>query len=108
MANLEAGVFGGLIKALFRRNGEIVGSAWGGLEGDVAQLDTVQVNPPERGMGVGKQVVSAFVDAARQSGAKRIKGEVKPEFGLRVQETRRFYSSLGFEVGDDSSLNMDL
>lgn len=80
----------------------------GWSRGCTAILDTVQVNPPERGRGVGNRVVEGFVTAARQAGAKRIKGEVKQEFGLKVEKTRRFYGGLGFEVGEDGTLEMDL
>ena len=106
---IETDVVNGRIKALSRDpSGQIIGSAWGGIEGDAAVLDTVQVDPPKRGKGVGRQVVNGFVAAARQAGAKTIKGEVKPEFGLRVKETKQFYDKLGFRVGEDGTLEMDL
>jgi len=95
------------LRVLAVDGGEVVGSAFGGWVGSMVGLDTIQVNPPTRGDGIGKMLVGAFVNLARSIGANGVVGEVKPEFGLRVNEVRQMYRDLGFRVGEDGTLEMN-
>lgn len=71
-----------------RRDGKVVGVAEGRTSGEHAHLSNLIVAAPERGTGVGAQLVNAFLAAAQQRGAKHVTVRTK---------TEGFYRRLGWE-----------
>jgi amino-acid N-acetyltransferase len=58
---------------------------------DLAEVRTLAVDPDHRGHGIGRRIVSALLDAARELGVSRV-------FVLTFETG--FFSSLGFQVID--------
>lgn len=92
------------------RNESIVGSAWGPVDQKtgVAKLDTIEVNANLRGKGIGTGLISVFREEVVKKGAKKIWGEIKPEFGLRVEQAKNFYSKNGFIVSEDDTFETEI
>lgn len=95
------------LKAVLERNpttcyvieesGQIVAAACGLYDGRRGMLNSVAVLPEKRGLGYGRMVVGAVVEALHQVGANRIRLFVqKKNLGVLP-----FYNQLGFEVLDD-------
>jgi ribosomal protein S18 acetylase RimI-like enzyme len=84
-------------------DGRVVGfllgwsSGWEfGIRGSVGWIDVIGVDPPYRGRGVGRALVQAFADAAREL------RDIKTIFTLVDSEDsqfREFFGRLGFAPG---------
>lgn len=103
------GEFGNVYGIHARRNGELIGHAYGYFESDgTAVLESVNINACERRRGIGTILLSRFVECMALEGVREITGEMKPEDQLKIEETRRFYWKNGFEVGEDFTLRKRL
>jgi GNAT superfamily N-acetyltransferase len=74
--------------------GAVIGSAAvRRLPDGTAELRRLYVRPPARGLGLGKKLVAAAVDRARELGYTVMRLDTLP----RMEEARGIYESLGFE-----------
>jgi predicted N-acetyltransferase YhbS len=62
--------------------------------GNLITIDTLIVDEQNRSQGIGEQLISVAVEAAKRSNAQAI----ELVSNLRRVEARRFYERLGFEV----------
>jgi len=63
--------------------------------GDLAEVASLAVAPEARGRGLGKRLVAACLDDARQLGIRRV---------MSLTYERQFFEKLGFHVVDRQSL----
>lgn len=96
--SIETSCENGVIKVFAKQKDKIVGSAFGGIEGTQATLDTIQVNASQRGEGIGSKTLEAFEEEAKKAGVFTITGRVRPEFGLNQVATERFYKKNGYRI----------
>ena len=83
-----------------------VGFAIGEIRGNAVELETIHVDACRRGNGIGNLLLTTFINQARAAGAGSVSGEIKPEFGLNVDNTARFYQKHGITV-DGKKLKID-
>jgi len=83
--------------------GGVVGSGLASVSGDQMNLESIHVIPGKRKSGIGRKLLRAMINWAKSQGAKKIKGEFKPEFGDDVQ-AKAFYAANGIEVTEDGEL----
>jgi predicted N-acetyltransferase YhbS len=62
--------------------------------GNLITIDTLIVDEQNRSQGIGEQLISVAVEAAKRSNAQAI----ELVSNLRRVEARRFYERLGFEI----------
>ena len=93
------GIFHGF---LAEEDGRLVGYGFFTCLYEVADLDRIAVSPDLRGKGVGRRILTALCDAARDLGAERMMLEVResntPAIGLyesaqfiRISERKKYY-----------------
>ena len=73
-------------------------------EGKTARIDAVVVSEEHRRTGVGKQLVSRFVNLAQRQGCKAIKSRVN----RKNEGAQRFHEGLGFVRADTYEYALDL
>lgn len=83
--------------------GGIIGSGLASVNGDQMNLESIHVIPGKRKSGIGKKLLKAMINWARDQGAKKIRGEFKAEFGDDDQ-AKAFYAKNGIEVTEDGEL----
>jgi [ribosomal protein S18]-alanine N-acetyltransferase len=79
---------------VMRDGAEIVGYVCLWEIGEEVHITNVAVRPDLRRQGIGRALLSAIVDDARQRGAKTVALEVRPS----NREARTLYDSYGFRV----------
>lgn len=67
-----------------------------GIQGSVAWIDLIGVDPPYRGRGVGQALVERFVSAAQELRAVK---QVNTLIDLAQSDVREFFMKLGFKHG---------
>lgn len=90
--------------AINEASGEVLGSAFAGLDADQLRLDLIQTNPPQRGRGIGGALLAAVIGWGRERGAVRLTGEFKPDLFSKPQDIERFYTKWGISVTADGNL----
>ena len=91
VAQSERGVLG--VAVLLTR---IMPKDGGGMH-KVVEVDNLVVHREQRGLRIGRRLLAAAVEWARQRHAARVEVMVGDSNG----EARRFYQSFGFAVGED-------
>jgi putative acetyltransferase len=78
-----------------RLQGQPVGcGAYRPLEGDIAEIKRMYVEPAFRGTGIGRRILTALEQCARQAGY----GRVWLETGIQQPEALRLYETAGYRV----------
>lgn len=89
VAQSEFGVLG--VAVLLTR---IIPKAGGGMH-KVVEVDNLVVHPDQRGQRIGRRLLAAVVEWARQRRAAQVEAVVG------MADARRFYESFGFATADD-------
>lgn len=74
---------GTMLAVVARREGHVVGVAWGRSSGSLAWLDGLVVDPEQRRSGIGSHVLAAFGDDVTQRGASNIVAARRLDGGVR-------------------------
>ncbi len=91
------------------KNGRLIGHAYGQINPDsTAVLESINIDTSERGKGIGTALLSKFIECMLNEGVSEITGEMKTEYSLHIEETKRFYNKNGFEVDENSNLRKRL
>ena len=94
--------------AINEASGEVLGSAFAGLDADQLRLDLIQTNPPQRGRGIGGALLAAVIGWGRKRGAIQIIGEFKPDPFSKPEDVERFYAKRGISVTADGNIEGEL
>jgi ribosomal protein S18 acetylase RimI-like enzyme len=74
-------------------NGEIIGLAWGNIRKDGSSwLSLLGVSPEHRRKGVGKSLLTRFIEESREKGSPKISFDTDP----RLVPAIRLYENMGF------------
>ncbi len=88
------------------QSGDVLGSAFAALEdSDTLRLNSIQTNPPRRGLGIGSALLVAVIGWGRERGATCLAGEFKPDPFAKPADVERFYAKRGISVTADGNLD---
>ncbi len=90
--SLRAEIEAGALALAAREACELVAFALGPVIADVAELRVLAVTPARRRRGIGRRLLAAWVEQARERGATRVELEVRAD----NTAARALYHALGF------------